>query len=117
MAFWSKRGETAHPKISLRTPEELLDLAKRYIVQETVAPLKRVAKVLGIGLAGAFVCGIGGIVVLLGVLRVLQTETGTLFGGNWSFAPYFLTAVAGCGLVAVVALLFLRSLRKVEVDA
>ena len=28
------------------------------------------------------------------MLRALQTETGQTFAGNWSFAPYFLTAAA-----------------------
>ena len=36
--------------------------------------------------------------VLLGGLRALQTETGTTFDGNWSWAPY-LIALAGAGVV------------------
>ena len=93
------------------SPDEVITLARRYIVQETVGPLKKIAKVLGIGLGGAVVTAIGTIIVLVGVLRVLQTETGNFFGGNWTFAPYLLTVVAGAGLVAAIAAGFWSALR------
>jgi hypothetical protein len=111
--LWSKKNSDVptkfkSPKIS---PEELFNVAKRYVVQETVLPLKRVAKVLGIGLAGAVLFGLGSIIALVGVLRVLQTETGHVFDGNWSFAPYLLTAIVGAAVVALVAVVFTSSLR------
>ena len=113
MALWSRKNSDApgrfkSPKIS---PEELFNVAKRYIVQETVLPLKRVAKVLGIGLLGALVFGLGAIIALVGVLRVLQTETGHAFDGDWSFAPYLLTAIVGALVVGLVAAVLISSLR------
>jgi hypothetical protein len=117
MALWSKKGSGSSTKLKSAkiSPDELVTIAKRYILQETVVPLKRIAKVLGIGLAGAVVFGLGAVIVLVGVLRVLQNETGNVFGGNWSFAPYLLTAVVGIGLAAGVGGAFLSSLR-VPVD-
>ncbi|MGO8877830.1 MAG: hypothetical protein ACLQNG_18985 [Acidimicrobiales bacterium] len=87
---------------------ELIDLLKRYVLQETVGPLKTLGRSLGFGAAAAVTLGLGGVFVLLGVLRVLQTETGTMFTGHWSWAPYFLTVVAGLILIAVGGLGLLR---------
>ena len=41
--------------------------------------------------------------LLVGGLRALQTETGSTFEGNWSWVPYLIT-LAGAGIViALVA--------------
>ncbi len=53
--------------------------------------------------------GIGAILLLTGLLRALQTETGTLFAGEWSWAPYFLTLVAGLIGFGLLAAILLRS--------
>jgi hypothetical protein len=73
--------------------------------------------VLGIGLAGAAVFGLGAVIMLIGVLRVLQTETGTVFDHDWSFAPYLLTAVAGVALVALVVWVFGSALKVPEAES
>ncbi len=115
MPLWSKLKPTgSDPKAP--SPEELIALARRYVVQETIGPLKRVARVLGIGVAGAFVFALGTIIVLLGVLRVLQTETGNTFGGDWNFAPYLLTALAGVLIVVATGARFASSLRTDDRD-
>jgi len=76
---------------------ELKELVVDYVKQETVVPLRNLGRYLAFGIVGAFLLGLG--VVLLGVggLRALQTETGTTFTGDWSWAPY--------GIVVVVMLL------------
>lgn len=74
---------------------ELIDLLKRYVLQETVGPLKTMGRSIGFGAGAALLLGLGGVFLLIGVLRVLQTETGTALTGDWSWAPYFLTVVAG----------------------
>ena len=75
---------------------ELKELVVDYVKQETVVPLRNLGRYLAFGIVGAFLLGLG--VVLLGVggLRALQTETGTTFTGDWSWAPY--------GIVVVVML-------------
>jgi len=82
---------------------ELWDLVRAYAKQETVEPMKGTLRKLGWGLAGSIVLSVGLVLLLLGGLRALQTETGTTFTGNWSWAPYLLT-LAGTGVVlALVA--------------
>jgi hypothetical protein len=83
------------------TVNELVELTKSYARQETVDPLKGVGRYLGYGLGGAVLLGIGVILLILAGLRALQTETGTTFTGNWSWAPYLIVLV---GAVAVIAL-------------
>ena len=47
--------------------------------------------------------------LLLGVLRVLQTETGTVFEGSLSWLPYLITAVFGLVVLGSAGFLLLRS--------
>ena len=73
---------------------ELRDLVIDYAKQETIVPLKQLGRYVLFGVLGSFLLGLG--VVLLGVggLRALQTETGDTFTGDWSWAPYGITVVA-----------------------
>ncbi len=90
---------------------ELLELLRRYLVQETIEPLKKVGKALAIGSASAMLLGIGLVLLLVALLRVLQTETGTVFTGEWSWVPYFLTVIAGTVSLAIAGALLLRARR------
>lgn len=82
---------------------DLWDLVRAYARQETVGPLRGIGRFVAFGLAGSLLLGIGLVLLAVGALRALQTETGTTFEGNWSWAPY-LIVLAGCaailGLVA-----------------
>lgn len=84
------------------------DLARRYVVQETVAPLRHIVRRVGLGTAGALAAAIGLVLLLLGVLRLLQSETGSVFAGNMSFAPFLLTAVVAVALAASLSYEALR---------
>jgi len=57
--------------------------------------------------AGAISMALGIALALLALLRLLQTETGDLFDGNWSFVPYVIT-LAAAALVLVIALSRIR---------
>jgi hypothetical protein len=82
---------------------ELLDLVRAYAKQETIEPLKGIGRWLAFGLAGSLLVGTGLLLLAVGALRALQTETGDTFDGNWSWAPY-LIVLAGCAVViALVA--------------
>jgi hypothetical protein len=87
---------------------ETLNVLRRYVIQETIAPLKQLGKVLGLGLAGSFLIGLGALLVVIGFLRLLQGEAGSTFSGNWSFAPYLLTVVFAVLLVTVLGAVFFR---------
>jgi hypothetical protein len=67
---------------------ELRDLIVAYFRQETVVPLQRLGRYLLFGVAGALLLGTGFILLGVGSLRLLQTETGSTFHGDWSWAPY-----------------------------
>jgi len=80
---------------------ELWELVVTYVRQQTLVPLKRLVRYIGFGVLGSLLIGIG--VVFLGVagLRALQTETGSTFTGDWSWAPYlivFVSLMIGGGL-------------------
>ena len=87
-------------------PQELIaevrSLVTDYAKQETVEPLKRLGKWLGFGVAGAVLISLGLFLLLLGGLRLLQTEASGTFDGNWSFAPY-LIAFGGTAVFVALA--------------
>jgi uncharacterized membrane protein YidH (DUF202 family) len=78
---------------------ELWELTKDYARQETVDPLKGVGRYLGYGLAGAVLTSIGVILLMLALLRALQTETGDVLDGNMSWAPYGIVLIVGVVLI------------------
>lgn len=82
---------------------EIATMTLAYVKQETVEPLKGVGRFLAFGAAGILVAGIGILLLVLGGLRLLQTETGSAFRGHLKFLPY-LFAVIVCGAVAVGAI-------------
>lgn len=87
---------------------ELVGLLKTYTIQETAEPLKRIGRTLAFGSASAVLLGIAAVLSLIAVLRALQEETGTLFAGEWNWAPYLLTAIAGMIFLGVAAVVGLR---------
>jgi hypothetical protein len=80
---------------------ELKDMVVSYAKQETVEPLKGLARFLQFGIPGSILLAAGLGLLVLGLLRGLQTETGTWFDGNWTVVPYVIT-LAFC--VIVIAL-------------
>lgn len=87
---------------------QLWDLVRAYAKQETIEPIKGLGRYAAMGIAGSVFLSIGLLLLALGGLRALQTETGDTFVGNWSWAPY-LIALAGTGIVIA---LVLRGTRK-----
>lgn len=83
---------------------ELWELTTAYAKQETIDPLKGLGRFLGFGVMGAFLLGIGTSLLLLGGLRALQTETGSTFTGNWSWAPYLIVVAGGLALIGLALL-------------
>ncbi|HEV8064184.1 MAG TPA: hypothetical protein VGP46_05100 [Acidimicrobiales bacterium] len=108
----------AQPKHAKATPKEtstkgeigeFVDLTKRYVLQETLGPLKSIGRTLAFGSAGAIMFGFASVLALVGVLRVLETETGTRFAGNLTWLPYLITIGAGLLILLLAALILLRS--------
>ncbi len=108
-----------NPITSLRDAQEIAaDAAKlslAYLKQETVGPLKAAGRYLAFGLSGSLMLAVGVFFLSLGVLRVLQDETGSTFHGHLSWAPYGLTVVFGLlitGLCAAGASKGLKAVSK-----
>jgi hypothetical protein len=84
--------------------DDAFQLTVDYLKQEVVEPLRGLGRFLYMGIAGSFFLAFGLLLILLGVLRLLQTETGSALTGDWSWVPYAATVVLGVGVIAVAAL-------------
>lgn len=80
----------------------MFDLVKEYAKQETLTPLRGAGRWLALGSAGAIFLGLGLSLILLGLLRFLQTEF-TAFDGAFSWVPYVLVLVV-CLVLAAMSL-------------
>ena len=83
--------------------QELFQLVVGYAKQETLDPVKSLGRFIGYGMAGALLSSLGAVLLLLGALRLLQTETGDAFDGNLTFVPY-LVVLAVSGAIAAGAM-------------
>ncbi len=72
--------------------------------QEVLEPLRGLGRFLYMGILGSFFAAFGILLMLLGVLRLLQTETGTALTGDWSWVPYAVVVVLGIFVIGVAAL-------------
>jgi hypothetical protein len=83
------------------TIRELKALVIAYAKQETLDPLKGLARYVAYGVGGALLIGTGIMFLALGALRALEGDhRGPHFTGNWSWAPY---AIVVIGSLAVAA--------------
>lgn len=90
---------------------ELKDLVVTYVKQETIAPIKGLGRYIAFGMAGSVSVAVGLLLLSLALLRALQVETGTVFAGRFSWAPYVITLIA-CLFVVVLAVRAIRKPRR-----
>ena len=83
--------------------DDAFQLTVDYLKQETIEPLRGLGRFLYMGIAGSFCLAFGILLILLGVLRLLQTETGTALTGDWSWVPYAAVVVLGVAVIGVAA--------------
>ena len=90
--------------------KDLQEMLVSYAKQETVEPLKTLGRYLGAGLGGAVLTFLGVMFVGLGVLRLLQSETGDTFEGLgfMSLIPYLGSIFA----MSLIVLVLARALSK-----
>jgi hypothetical protein len=81
---------------------ELWELSTAYAKQETIDPLKGLGQFLQYGLSGALLLAVGSILLLIGLLRFLQTQTGTALTGNLSWVPYVVVVVVAAAAIGLV---------------
>jgi hypothetical protein len=73
-----------------------------YLKQETIEEIKPLGRFVLWGVLGSLFLCLGLVLLTLAGLRALQTETGTTFTGNFSWAPYLIT-LAGAGVLAALS--------------
>jgi len=83
--------------------DDAFQLTVDYLKQETVEPLRGLGRFLYMGIAGSFFLAGGILLILIGVLRLLQTETGTALTGDFSWVPYAVVVVLGIAIIGVAA--------------
>ena len=84
---------------------EMLQLVKDYARQEALDPIKGAKSFIVWGLAGAFLIATGCVFLVLGLLRMLQTELHGTFRGYWMSTLPYVAAFLFALLVIVVAAL------------
>ena len=82
---------------------EIGTMLVEYVKQETLEPIKGLARFVAVGLAAMVVTGTGIVLLLLGGLRLLQDEAGSAFDGHLKFLPYVFALIV-CAAVAAGAL-------------
>lgn len=63
------------PKSVQQVLQELWELLKAYAQQETLGPIKNLGKQVGFGLVGTLSFALGYFLIVLGVMRFLQTHS------------------------------------------
>jgi hypothetical protein len=93
------------PRAASQSPSELSDtfeLVKQYAKQETLGPLRGAGKWIAFGAAGALSLAAGGLLIVLGVLRLIQNEFGPTFSGRWmGLLPYAVALLVSVAIIAV----------------
>ncbi len=79
----------------------IVELVRAYAQQETVGRLRGAGRWLAYGAIGAVLIGIGLVLLLVGLLRVLQTELDTTFDGAWSWVPYAIVLAVALIVLAI----------------
>jgi hypothetical protein len=83
------------------TVADTIELVKAYAEQETIGPIKGAGRWIGMGIAGAITLGIGLSLVLLGLLRLIQTEWTRSATGDLSWVAYAIVLIVCVGLIAL----------------
>jgi len=86
-----------------RSGDDALKLTIDYLKQETLEPLKGLGRFIAAGVAGSLLIAIGILLLLIGVLRLLQEETGSALTGDWSWVPYMVVVLLGLAVMGVAA--------------
>ncbi len=88
--------------------QQAIALIIDYVKQETLDPVKGLGRYVLFGVVGAVALSIGLAVLTVGLLRLLQGETGSTFSGNLSWVPYVICMV----VVVLIAYLAVRAISR-----
>lgn len=97
-----RRGSSTSPDGGVRkSGTDALQLVIEYVKQETLTPLKGLGRFLLFGVAGSVALCVGLVLLLVALLRALQTTTGGTFAGNLSWLPYVIVGAAAILLMGL----------------
>jgi hypothetical protein len=102
-----KRSKDHTPSVS-----EVFEFVTDYAKQETIGPLRGAGRWLGFGVLAAIMLGTGIALMLLGLLRLLQTEWTRSASGSLSWLAYLIVLVVG----ALVLAFTLSRIRKTTLN-
>lgn len=91
---------------------DVIEVVKTYAKQETVEPVKRAGKYVGFGAAGGLLTGLGVAIVLLGLLRFVQSEWSRSADGRLSWLAYVVTLLGAVVLGGLAAWFAERQIKK-----
>jgi len=80
--------------------QDVLQLVIGYAKQETIDPIRNLGRFIGWGLGGAVLSSLGAVLLLLGGLRLLQTETSAFEGHGWRSCVPYLAVLVVSGAIA-----------------
>ena len=83
---------------------EVVEYVRDYAIQETVGPLKGAGRWLGFGAGGAALLGLGIMLLMLGLLRLIQSEWDGIAEGGTSWIPYVIVLVVTVLLIVITLL-------------
>ena len=97
-------GGSSHNRDGIRqSGTDAVNLVIEYVKQETLTPLRGLGRYLAFGIAGSLALCVGLVLLLLALLRALQTETGTTFTGNLSWVPYLIVCAVAILIIGLAA--------------
>jgi peptidoglycan biosynthesis protein MviN/MurJ (putative lipid II flippase) len=83
--------------------DDVVDGVISYAKSQTIGPLRGAGRWVAWGALGALAIGVGGSLALLGLLRLIQSEWGSVSGesSRLSWLPYLIVFVVGAAFVGL----------------
>ena len=97
----ARRAEKSRAAQDEASVGDIVDYVKAYAKQETIGPLKGAGNWLGFGAAAALLLSIGVVLLLVGLLRLLQTEWTRSATGSLSWVAYLITLLVAIAVIAL----------------
>jgi ABC-type transport system involved in multi-copper enzyme maturation permease subunit len=89
------------PRRETASVGEVVEFVRDYAIQETVGPLKGAGRWIGYGAGGAALLGLGLMLIMLGLLRLIQSEWDGVAEGGSSWIPYAIVLIVTVVLIVV----------------
>ncbi len=103
MKFKRSESESRKKRSRPASIDAVIDALTSYVKGQLLRPLSGAGRWLLFGIVGGLLVGAGVVFMLLGVLRLLQTELSGMSGVNsrLSWLPYLIVLVIGVGVLIV----------------